>query len=59
VELRLPASDWVFHKNSGDAQTLAVDVAVMKIGGIKDRSITAFRFCPQNCPKEEYKSACG
>jgi S1-C subfamily serine protease len=54
VELRLPASGWVYHQNLGDDQTLAVDVAVMKVHGVKDRGVTAFRYGRQNCPKDEY-----
>ena len=54
VELRLPSSKWIYHENAGDDKTLAVDVAVMKIAGVKDRSVVTFRYCPHNCPKDEY-----
>jgi S1-C subfamily serine protease len=55
VELRLPSSKWVYHdENPVDAQTMPVDVAVMKIAFVKDRQIVSFRYCPKNCPKDEY-----
>ena len=55
VELKLPSPKWVYHdENAPDAQTMPVDVAVMKIGGVQDRQITAFRYCDKNCPKDEY-----
>ncbi len=54
VELRLPSAAWVYHQNNGGDKTLAVDVAVMKIPGVKDRGITALRYCPTDCPKDEY-----
>jgi len=55
IELRLPSSNWVYHENAGDAQTMPVDVAVMKIAlPMNDREVVALRFCPNNCPKDEY-----
>jgi hypothetical protein len=54
VELKLPSSRWLCHENAGNEQTLPVDVAVMKIPGVKDRGVVWFRYCAQNCPKDEY-----
>jgi hypothetical protein len=54
IELRLPSSLWIYHENSGDNKTFPVDVAVMKLGNIKDRAIVSFRYCPKSCPKDEY-----
>src|SRR5579863_7304395 len=54
VELRLPSSGWIYHENAGDDKTLPVDVAVMKIPGVKDRGVITFLYCPHDCPKDEY-----
>jgi hypothetical protein len=60
VELRLPSSKWVYHDETApNEQTLPVDVAVMKINGVKDRSSTLFRYCAKNCPKDEYNQLAG
>ena len=53
VELRLPRSRWVFHPNTGDALTHPVDVAVMHLPRIQDRSIVKFQYCPKGCPEAE------
>lgn len=44
ILLELPRNGWVYHENVGDADTRFVDVAVMKIPWIKDRSIKFFRY---------------
>ena len=44
ISLELPRNGWVYHDNVGDADTRFVDVAVMKIPWIKDRSIKKFRY---------------
>ena len=54
IELRLPTTRWVYHPKGGDEKDFPVDVAVMKLPGIKDRSIVSFRYCPKDCPKDEY-----
>jgi len=46
ILLQLPHEKWVFHQNDGDADTHPVDVAVMKIHWIKDRSIKHFLYAP-------------
>jgi len=50
VELRLPSERWVFHPEPGDSETWPVDVAAMRIPGVKDRSISIFQYCPETCP---------
>jgi hypothetical protein len=54
VELRMPHDRWTFHPNSGDADVLPVDVAVMKVGGMKDREVVTFAYCPTKCPDGQY-----
>jgi hypothetical protein len=52
ILLRLPRSEWTFHENKGDKDTYYVDVAVMKLFGIKDRSIKGFRYEPKGSPEQ-------
>ena len=47
ILLELSREEWVFHENEGDKDTRYVDVAVMKIDWIKDRSIKYFRYEPK------------
>jgi S1-C subfamily serine protease len=54
VELRLPYARWIFHPAAGDKQMADTDVAVMRLPGIKDRSIVTFMYCKQDCPKDTY-----
>jgi hypothetical protein len=54
IELRLPGSRWIFHEDEGDEKTMAIDVAVMKLPGIKDRGIVTLLYCAKDCPKDEY-----
>lgn len=59
VELRIPASSWVYHP--GDSQTVQrgegveeigpIDVAVAKVPGIRDRRVRTVGYCPDPCPK--------
>ena len=42
ILLKLPRNRWVFHHESGEKDTHPVDVAVMRIRWIKDRSIKSF-----------------
>jgi len=44
ILLELPRTAWIYHDNVGDANTYFVDVAVMKIPWIDDRSIKSFRY---------------
>ena len=44
ILLKLPKDRWIFHNVTGDNNTNYVDVAVQKIGWIKDRSVKYFRF---------------
>ncbi len=53
-ELRLPRSRWVFHPDIGDKERHPVDVAVMKLPPLSGAGVVSFRYCPQNCPKDEY-----
>ena len=53
-ELKLPRSRWVFHPDIGDEETHPVDVAVMKLPPLSGAGVVAFRYCPQNCPEDEY-----
>lgn len=53
VCLELPRDKWVFHNNSGDNDTHYVDVAVMKISWIRDRSIKGFRYEPEGSTEHE------
>lgn len=46
ILLKLPHEKWVFHPDSGDNDTHPVDVAVMKLHSIKDRSVKSFRYVP-------------
>ncbi len=39
IILKLPRTRWVFHTTKGDKDTHYVDVAAMRIGWIKERSI--------------------
>lgn len=48
VFLELPRSGWVYHDEKGDEDTRFVDVAVMKIPGIKGRSLKHFRYQPRD-----------
>jgi len=48
IVLDLPRDGWVYHDEKGDEDTHFVDVAVMKIPWIKDRSIKAFRYEPKD-----------
>ena len=62
VELRIPADKWIFHpdnekflKIKGKKEKIAaVDVAVVKVPGIKDRRIRTTGYCPKECinPKQ-------
>ena len=53
VLLELPRERWTFHSDQGDSDTRYVDVAVMKIPWIKDRSIKAFRYEPKDSKDHE------
>ena len=53
-ELKLPRSRWVFHPDVGDKERHPVDVAVMKLPPLSGAGVVAFRYCPENCPKDEY-----
>jgi hypothetical protein len=44
--LELPHDKWVYHPESGDAQSSYVDVAAMKIPWIRDRTVRYFRYEP-------------
>lgn len=46
VQLRLPRDRWVFHPQQGDSVTHYVDVAAMRLAGIKNREIRAFLYEP-------------
>ncbi len=60
VELRIPQSSWVFHKDgpeivggsSGEVRLQGVDVAVALLPGIRDRGIIKFLSCT-DCPDGE------
>ncbi|HHT9113104.1 MAG: trypsin-like peptidase domain-containing protein [Planctomycetes bacterium] len=47
ILLELPRDKWTYHENNGDQNTDYVDVAVMKIFWIQDRSIKNFRYEPK------------
>jgi hypothetical protein len=44
ILLKLPRSKWVFHNLTGNQDTNYVDVAAMKLFGIKDRSVKCFNY---------------
>ncbi len=44
ILLNLPQNGWTYHDDNGDEDTRYVDVAVMKIPWIEDRSIKGFYF---------------
>jgi V8-like Glu-specific endopeptidase len=46
VLLELPRSEWVFPASTAEADTNYIDVAVMKLYGIKDRAVTYFIYAP-------------
>ena len=52
IMLHLPRGKWVFHPNSGDKHTYPVDVAVMKLNRIIERSIKCFRYEPAGSKDE-------
>lgn len=54
MELRLPRTQWVFHSNGASPTTHAVDVAVMKIPQNNRGGVVVIRYCPGECPKDEY-----
>src|ERR1700728_130968 len=54
IEVHLPSARWVFSASEGDQHTMNVDVAVMRLPDTKDRAIVTFRYCKQDCPKDEY-----
>ncbi len=47
ILLELPRDKWTYHENNGDQDTDYVDVAVMKIFWIQDRSIKHFGYEPK------------
>jgi len=57
IELRIPTDKWIFHPNNekyveikGKKETIApVDVAIVKVPGIKDRRIRTTGYCPNEC----------
>lgn len=52
IKLELPRDHWVFHPQAGDKDTHPVDVAVIKLQLIKDRSIKYFRYEPKGSAEE-------
>jgi S1-C subfamily serine protease len=50
VFLELPQELWTLGRDD-DKDLRPIDVAVMKLGNIKDRRIVALSYCPTNCPQ--------
>jgi len=53
ILLKLPMSQWTYHNNGGDKDTDYVDVAVMKLLWIQDRTIKHFRYEPKGSSEEK------
>jgi hypothetical protein len=53
IYLKLPSTLWTFGDDN-DKTLRPVDVAVMKLGGIKDHQIVDFSYCPTKCDVGAY-----
>ncbi len=53
ILLELPRTAWIYHDNFGDTETHFVDVAVIKIPLIEDRTIKAFRYEPKDSKEHD------
>ena len=53
ILLKLPRKRWVFHPEKGNKDTHYVDVAAMRIRGIKERTIKYFSYKPVGSKRKE------
>jgi hypothetical protein len=53
VVLKLPSDQWILGDDN-DKDLQPVDVAVMRLGGLKDRQIVSFLYCPTKCADGSY-----